>query len=82
MKQVRERRFSDPAKAERCKRNPELASGEIRIEVLMDPGQDTATPTVFLFYGFNTGLPELYESEFRGDKKAVQDNEEKRDDDE
>lgn len=76
--ELRERRFADPAEAERGERDAELAGGQIRIEAAVHDAEDAAAQAVLARERLDARRAQFDEAEFGRDEKAVEGYQEQR----
>ena len=71
---VRERRLTDPAKAEGGEGDTQLARRQVRIELTVNGAQDVSAPAVFISDGLDPGRAQFDHGKFRRNEKAVEQN--------
>src|ERR1700744_1344313 len=76
--QIREGRLTDPAKAQRSKRDTELARRQVRVQMPMHLRQQAAAHAVLRGETLDARLPQLHQAEFGRDKEPVERNEQQR----
>jgi hypothetical protein len=64
-------RFANPAEAERCHGDAELAAREIGFDVAHHPLQQTRAKAILLCHRVDAEAPAFYQREFGGNVKSV-----------
>lgn len=76
-----EGRLADPAQAQGGQGDAQLAGGQVGVQLVVNLAQDGAAPAVLLGDGFHAGGAELDHGELGGDEEAIEQDEEKREED-
>ena len=76
-----EGRLADPAQAQGGQGYAQLAGGQVGVQLVVNLAQDGAAPAVLLGDGFHAGGAELDHGELGGDEEAIEQDEEKREED-
>jgi len=79
MKQLRERRFTDPPQPKRRQRDPNLARRQIGIEARVNLEKNTPAPAISFGNRLDAGLPQLDQPELGRHEKPVQQNQQESD---
>ncbi|MNV57556.1 hypothetical protein D3C71_1498950 [compost metagenome] len=78
LQQMRERRFTHPAQAQRGERDAQLAGGQIRIQVRVHVEQQAAAPAVFFRQAHGLGVAQLDQGELGGHEETVEHHQQQR----